>query len=71
MEELEPRPGGVILPAWVIDAVAEAPGGSRPSYSLGITERDNAFYREWDEISRDRDRFRAWMEEHVMSGVAA
>jgi glutaconate CoA-transferase, subunit A len=71
VDELEPRPGGVILPAWVIDAVAEAPGGSRPSYSLGITERDNAFYREWDGISRDRDRFRAWMEEHVLSGVAA
>jgi hypothetical protein len=54
----------VVLPAWVIDAVAQAPGGSRPSHSLGITERDKAFYREWDAISRDRDRdrFRAWMD---------
>jgi glutaconate CoA-transferase subunit A len=51
----------------VIDAVAEAPGGSRPSYALGITERDNDFYREWDAISRDRDSFRTWMDEHVMS----
>ena len=33
------------------------PGGSQPSYSLGITERDNDFYRLWDEISRDRDAF--------------
>ena len=65
VDELEPRPGGVIIPGWVIDAVAEAPGGSRPSYSMDISERDNDFYRAWDEISRDRDRFTAWMKEHV------
>jgi glutaconate CoA-transferase subunit A len=69
--ELEPRPGGVIIPGWAIDAVAEAPGGSLPSYSLGVTERDNDFYRAWDELSRDRDGFRAWMDEHVMAEVGA
>ncbi|MCL2418197.1 MAG: CoA transferase subunit A, partial [Conexibacteraceae bacterium] len=66
VEELEPRPGGVVIPGWVIDYVAQAPGGSLPSYALDITERDNDFYREWDVISRDRDRFRAWMDEHVL-----
>jgi glutaconate CoA-transferase, subunit A len=71
VDALEPRPGGVVLPGWVIDAVAEAPGGSRPSYAHGITERDNAFYREWDPISRDRERFRAWMDEHVLTAVSA
>jgi glutaconate CoA-transferase, subunit A len=70
VDELEPRPGGVIIPGWVVDAVAEAPGGSQPSYAHGLTRRDNAFYREWDAVSRDRDRFTEWMEEHVMSGVA-
>ncbi|HET9093921.1 MAG TPA: CoA-transferase [Solirubrobacteraceae bacterium] len=63
VERIVPRPGGVVIPGWVIDFVAEAPGGSQPSYALGITERDNDFYREWDAISRDRDRFRAWMDE--------
>jgi glutaconate CoA-transferase subunit A len=66
VERLEPRPGGVVIPGWVIDAVAEAPGGSQPSYSLGITERDNDFYRFWDKLSRDRDDFGAWMREHVL-----
>ena len=69
VDELEPRPGGVIIPGWVIDAVAVAAGGSRPSYAHGLTERDNDFYREWDAISRDRDRFAAWMDEHVLGGV--
>jgi len=68
VDELVPRPGGVMIPSWVIDAVAEAPGGSQPSYSLGVTRRDNDFYRRWDAISRDRDGFRGWMEEHVVSG---
>ena len=67
VEELEPRPGSVLIPAWVIDAVSEAPGGSRPSYSLDITERDNDFYRKWDAISRDREQFTSWMEENVLS----
>ena len=71
VDELEPRAGGVILPGWVIDAVALAPEGSRPSYALDITERDNDFYRDWDRISRDRDTFAAWMEEHVYAGVRA
>ena len=71
VERLEPRPGGVVIPGWEIDFVVEAPGGSQPSYSLGITERDNDFYVEWDRLSRDRDEFRAWMEEHVTDGMAA
>jgi glutaconate CoA-transferase subunit A len=71
VERLEPRPGAVVLPGWALDVVALAPEGSQPSYSEGITRRDNDFYRDWDEISRDRDRFVAWMEEHVLGTVAA
>jgi glutaconate CoA-transferase, subunit A len=66
VDELQPRPGGIVIPEWVITAVAEAPGGSRPSYSLGITERDNEFYRFWDKLSRDREAFIKWMEENVL-----
>jgi glutaconate CoA-transferase subunit A len=70
VDRLAPRPGGVVIPGWALDFVALAPGGSWPSYSHGITERDNDFYRDWDAISRDRDRFKAWMEEHVLERVA-
>jgi glutaconate CoA-transferase subunit A len=69
VDALDPRPGGVVIPSWVIDAVAEAPGGSKPSYSLGITTRDNDFYRFWDKLSRDRDEFEAWMREHVLEST--
>jgi glutaconate CoA-transferase subunit A len=71
VDELEPTPGAIVIPAWVIDVVSEAPGGSLPSYSHGITDRDNDFYRFWDDLSRDRGAFTAWMTEHVLGGVAA
>jgi glutaconate CoA-transferase, subunit A len=71
VDELESRPGSVVLPAWVIDVVACAPRGAHPSYAHGYYDRDNDFYVAWDEISRDRDRFRAWMREHVLEAVPA
>ena len=65
--ELELRPGGVVLPSWAVDAVCLAPGGAHPSYAHDYYERDNAFYLEWDAISRDRDAFQEWMRQHVLA----
>ena len=60
----------VILPSWTVSAVVHAPGGARPSYAHGYYPRDNAFYLEWDAISRDRAAFQAWMAANV-TGVSA
>ncbi|MCE6995259.1 CoA transferase subunit A [Saccharothrix sp. S26] len=62
VDELEPRPGAVVLPSWVVDYVAEAPGGAHPSYAHDYSVRDNDFYVAWDEISRDREKFAQWLE---------
>jgi glutaconate CoA-transferase subunit A len=69
VDELVQKPCAIVLPGWTLDFVSVAPGGSQPSYAHGITRRDNDFYREWDAISRDRDTFAAWMDEHVLSGA--
>jgi glutaconate CoA-transferase subunit A len=69
--ELDPRPGAIVIPGWVVTAVAEAPGGARPSYAHGYYDRDNSFYEKWDTISRDRDVFTAWMEANVLDAVTA
>jgi glutaconate CoA-transferase, subunit A len=66
VDELELRPGGVVIPAWVVDAVAHVPRGAHPSYAHGYYERDNEFYVRWDEISRDRERFTEWIESRVI-----
>jgi len=66
VEELDPRPGAIVIPSWAVTYVAAAPGGSQPSYSLDYTIRDNDFYVAWDKIARDRETFRAWIDEHVL-----
>ncbi|GII85503.1 3-oxoadipate--succinyl-CoA transferase subunit A [Sphaerisporangium siamense] len=68
VDTLDPVPGAVVIPSWVVDYVAVAPGGSHPSYTQGYSVRDNAFYSAWDAISRDREKFLAWMSENVLEG---
>jgi len=63
VDELTPVPNAVVLPGVTITAIARAPGGARPSYAQGYQRRDNAAYLAWDEISRSRDRFGAWLRE--------
>jgi glutaconate CoA-transferase subunit A len=63
--QLDPRVT-LVLPSWAVTAVSVAPSGAHPSYAHGYYERDNAFYQAWDAISRDRDRFTAWMRRHVL-----
>jgi glutaconate CoA-transferase, subunit A len=63
VDDLDPMPGAIVLPSWAVTAVAEAPRGAHPSYAHGYYDRDNDYYREWDDISRDRDRFTHWLQE--------
>ena len=65
VDRLGPRPGAVVLPSWTVSYVAHAPGGAHPSYAFGYSVRDNDYYRAWDAISRDRDVFTGWLDEHV------
>ncbi len=67
VDDFGPRsPNAVMLPGWTISAVVKVPGGAHPSYAHGYYKRDNAFYKAWDKIARDRDSFLAWMDENVM-----
>ncbi len=66
VDELDAPPNACILPHWAVTAVCPVPGGAHPSYAQGYYDRDNAFYLAWDGISRDRERFRAWMERCVL-----
>jgi glutaconate CoA-transferase subunit A len=65
VDDLDPRVT-VTLPSWVVSAVAVVPSGAHPSYAHGYYERDNDFYRAWDDISRDRSTFSVWIDEHIM-----
>lgn len=59
-------PNRTLLPGLAVDAVAVVPRGCHPSYAQGFYDRDNRFYLEWDEISRDPTRLAEWLDEWVI-----
>lgn len=65
VEELAAPMNAIVLPHWVVAAIACVPGGAYPSYAQGYYARDNAFYLAWDELSRDRATFTRWIDTHV------
>ena len=67
VERFDADMNAVVLPAATVTAVSIVPGGAYPSYAQGYYPRDNRFYIDWDDISRDRQTFTAWMENHVVS----
>jgi glutaconate CoA-transferase subunit A len=71
VEEIVPKldapSNAVVLPSWVVTAVCEVKGGAFPSYAQGYYPRNNAFYKAWDVIARDRESFTAWIERHVLN----
>ncbi len=67
VDDFGPRSlNAVILPSWTLGAVVQVPGGAYPSYAQGYYKRDNAFYKAWDPIARERDSFLAWMKANVL-----
>jgi len=65
VDDLHAPPNAVVLPYWVVGQVCEVKGGAFPSYAQGYYARNNAFYKKWDDISKDRDTFNAWMDKHI------
>jgi glutaconate CoA-transferase subunit A len=58
-------PNRTVIPGLIVDAVVVEPYGAHPSYVQGRYDRDNAFYVEWDAISRDPERLQRWIDEWV------
>lgn len=58
-------PNRTLIPGIKVSAVVVCPRGAHPSYAQGYYDRDNRFYLEWDQISRDPQRLDAWLDEWV------
>ncbi len=58
-------PNRTLIPGFIVDAVVHEPWGCHPSYAQGFYDRDNDFYVGWREISQDRARFDAYLDEWV------
>lgn len=66
VDRLDAPPNSLVLPSWVVGAVCQVKGGAFPSYAQGYYPRNNAFYKKWDGIARERESFQKWIEQHVM-----
>jgi len=64
-EVIRSDPNRTLIPGFVVDAVCHVPYCAHPSYTQGFYDRDNAFYLEWDEISKTREGVQAYLEEWV------
>jgi glutaconate CoA-transferase subunit A len=58
-------PNRTMIPGIIVDAVVHEPFGAHPSFVQGGYDRDNAFYVEWDGISRDEESFEKYLDEWV------
>jgi glutaconate CoA-transferase subunit A len=64
-EVIRSDPNRTLIPGFVVDAVCQVPYCSHPSYTQGYYDRDNAFYLEWDEISKSQESVSAYLDEWV------
>lgn len=64
-EVVRSDPNRTLIPAHAVDAVVVCPRGAHPSFAQGYYDRDNAFYRSWSAVSRDKERLTAWLAEWV------
>ena len=64
-EVIRADPNRTLIPGLIVDAVVEEPFGAHPSYVQGYYDRDNDFYLQWDQISRDPITTGKWLDEWV------
>jgi len=64
-EVIRSDPNRTLIPGFIVDAVCHVPYCAHPSYTQGYYDRDNAFYLEWDEISKSREGILKYLDEWV------
>jgi glutaconate CoA-transferase subunit A len=65
-EVIRSDPNRTLIPGFIVDAVCHVPYAAHPSYTQGYYDRDNAFYLEWDEISKTKESVQRYLEEWVL-----
>jgi len=58
-------PNRTAVPGTFVSAVVEEPWGAHPSYVQGYYDRDNAFYLDWNRITREPRAHQLWLREWV------
>jgi len=59
-------PNRTLIPDFVVHAVVHEPWCAHPSYVQGYYDRDNEFYMQWDEITKEHDTTMKYVNEWVL-----
>ncbi|MCI0445074.1 CoA transferase subunit A [bacterium] len=58
-------PNRTLIPGFIVSAVVHEPWGCHPSFAQGYYDRDNDFYVNWRNTSKDIKKFNAYLDEWV------
>jgi glutaconate CoA-transferase subunit A len=58
-------PNRTLIPGILVDHVVHEPWGCHPSYAQGYYDRDNQFYVDWEDISRDPSSYKNYLDAFV------
>jgi glutaconate CoA-transferase subunit A len=58
-------PNRTLIPDFIVHAVVHEPWAAHPSYTQGYYDRDNEFYVQWDEITKEHDTTMTYLDEWV------
>lgn len=58
-------PNRTLIPGFIVNAVVVEPFGAHPSYAQGYYDRDNDFYVAWEEVAREPESLRKYLDNFV------
>jgi glutaconate CoA-transferase subunit A len=58
-------PNRTLIPGFIAKAVVKEPFGCHPSFAQGYYDRDNDFYVNWRNISKDASKFDQYLQEWI------
>jgi glutaconate CoA-transferase subunit A len=58
-------PNRTLIPGFIVSALVHEPWGCHPSFAQGYYDRDNDFYVNWRNISKDVGKFNKYLDEWV------
>ena len=64
-EVIRSDPNRTLIPGMIVDAVVVEPFGAHPSYAQGYYDRDNQFYVDWYQISKNRESMERYISDWI------
>jgi glutaconate CoA-transferase subunit A len=65
-EVIRSDPNRTLIPGMIVDAVVIEPFGCHPSYAQGYYDRDNQFYVDWYDISKNQESTEKYISEWIL-----